>query len=444
MFHRYSKKAKSPSSKPLKDLTAVESPAQLLADAKRQELLAKIKLSSGLEGSRFELLCMPLIHNFINHGQSLPETSNSYYSLPGGLLDHALNRTEAALHLFREYVLQEGAELSEEQKLWVYALFSAGILQGIGKLQNNYSVELFDLNGQQLKQWNPLLESMASVGRYYHFEFQKESEEELRRRLNLLLGRALMPANGFSWIAANPQVLAVWLALLNEDWQSAGTLGAVLIRADAIAIQRYFSEFLIRNMAGRGGRANRISTFIDSIPDSLAEKERLIGMEFIKWLTIALEKGQIMINKAPLFMVPGGLLMCAEIFKYFVREHPEFKNWQAIQKGFLSLGLHKIAADGEVISRFEQSKNQQMVSGIVVSDYAVVLPNQVKVHNLNTGKITEQSATELINTTQQGSHFTQKLAGTPSEPLRHLAANGQWQVIETSVAQVKLENKHNG
>ncbi|WP_133127649.1 conjugal transfer nickase/helicase domain-containing protein [Legionella nagasakiensis] len=444
MFHRYSKKAKSTSSKPLKDLTAIESPAQLLADSKRQELLEKIELSSGLEPSRFELLCAPLIHNLINHCQRLPETSNSYYALPAGILDHALNRTEAALHLFREYVLQEGTELSEEQKLWTYALFSAGMLQGIGKLQSNYSVELFDLNGQQLKTWNPLLESMSSVGRYYHFEFQKEPEEELRRRLNLLLGRALMPTSGFSWIAGNPQVLAVWLALLNEDWQSAGTLGAILIRADAIAIQRYFSEFLIRNMAGRGGRGNRISTFIDSTPESLIEKERLIGMEFIKWLTTALEKGQIMINKAPLFMVPGGMLMCADIFKYFIREHPEFKNWQAIQKGFLSLGLHRMAADGQVISRFEQAKNQQMVSGIVVSDYAIVLPNQVKVHNLNTGKITEQSATELVNMAQHSSHFTQKQAGITSEPLRHLASNGQWQVVNASAALVKLGNKHNG
>ena len=34
------------------------------------------------------------------------------------------------------------------------------------------------------------------------------------------------------------------------------------------------------------------------------------------------------------------------MFQLFMREHPEYKNWQAVQNGFLSLGLHRRAADG--------------------------------------------------------------------------------------------------
>ena len=56
---------------------------------------------SGLEESRYESLCAILIENLVHYCQSLPETTNSYYSQPGGLVDHALNRTEAALSLFR-------------------------------------------------------------------------------------------------------------------------------------------------------------------------------------------------------------------------------------------------------------------------------------------------------------------------------------------------------
>ena len=51
-----------------------------------------------------------------------------------------------------------------------------------------------------------------------------------------------MPVSGFAWIASNPQVLAVWLALLNEDQRSAGTLGAILIRADAIGYSTLFTR----------------------------------------------------------------------------------------------------------------------------------------------------------------------------------------------------------
>ncbi len=431
MFHRHTIKTKLPNAKPLKDLTAVLAPEQLLSEVKRQELLKTIREISALDPSRFDSICLSLIHHYLNHCQSMPETTNSYYALPGGLIDHALNRTEAALSLFRHFVLNDGgSELSEEQKLWCYALFSASLLQGIGKLEIDYSVDLYDINGQFLKSWSPLLESMASVGSYYQFEFQKEGEKELRCRLNILLARFLMPASGFAWITSHPQVLAAWLALLSEDLRGAGTLGAILIRADAIAIQRYFNEPLKGLGSGRGGRMNRISTFVDSTPTSVAEKERLIGIEFIKWLTIQLASGKIMINRAPLFMVPGGLLMSAEMYQWFVREHPEYKNWQAVQNAFLSLGLHSVGADGSPISRFEQVNTQQMHSGVVFSEFAVALPETVQLYHLNTGEISSISAVEVVNMSQFDLHFNRQEPASVINPLSYLSSSGEWQMLE--------------
>lgn len=420
LFHRDSKKAKPTHSKPLKALSGIEAPAALLMAEKRQTLLAHMKQTAHLEPSRFESLCMTLIQNIVHYYQSLPETSNSYYAQPGGLLDHALNRTEIALQLFQNHLLREESVLSESQKQWMYALFSAGLLQGCGKLYTNYLVDLFDSNGQYLKHWNPLLETMTGAGHYYHFEFQKEPEEIFQQRLNVLLGHTMMPAQGYAWIASNANVLATWLALLNEDWYSAGTLGAILIHADAIAIQRYFNDFLIQHAATGTGRTNRISTFIDTKPDT-SIKEQLIGIEFIQWLTHAMETGALMINQSPLFMVPGGMLMHTDIFKYFIREHPEFKTWQAVQNGFLSLGLHRTNAEGQIISRFEQSKNQSILSGIVFSNYAVALPNHVQMRHVNTGKVSTASSIELIHKTQ---------TGTEQSSLKHLSSKGEWQSPE--------------
>ncbi len=432
LFHRHGKKTKSPYAKPLKDLTAIVAPQQLLLDGKRCELLSKMTDLCALDAPRFDSIGLSLIYNLINHCQSMPETSNSYYALPCGLIDHALNRTEAALSLFREYIVQEsGPDLSEEQKLWVYALFTAGILQGIGKLQTDYRVDLYDANGQLLKQWRPLVESMISVGNHYEFEFQSEGEDDLRRRLNLLMARLLMPASGFAWIISNPQVLAVWLALLNEDARAAGTLGAILIRADAIAIQRYFSDFMIKSITGRGGRGNRISTFVDSVPETVAERERIMGVEFIKWLTTQLASGQIMINKAPLLMVPGGMLMSAETFQMFVREHPEYKNWQAAQNAFLSLGLHGLGTDGGVTSHFEKANTHEMQSGVVFADYAVALPETMQIHNVNTGEVSSISAIELVHLAQfNNNYFNHQDSGARVMPLNHLSASGEWQPAE--------------
>lgn len=430
LFHRQRKNTLSTQAKSLKDLTSMVTAAQFLADSKRQQLMQKMRDYSALEVTRYDSLCGTLIDNLVNYCQSLPESTNSYYAQAGGLVDHALNRTEAALGLFQEFMIQDHAgTLSEEQKLWQYALYSAAILQGIGKLFIDYRINLFDTNGQLLKLWNPLVESLVNVGSYYDYEFQKEGDVEFRRRLNLLLARALMPPSGFTWIASNPQVLAVWLALLNEDPRSAGTLGALLIRADAIAIQRYFTELLLRSAAGRGGPFGRSGTFSGGVPESIAEKEQMIGVQFLQWLIKALGEGLIMVNKAPLMMVPGGFLMCAELFQLFVREHPEYKNWQAIQKAFLSLGLHSRAPDGSLMSRFEQAQNQQMHTGIVFSEYAIALPASVNVHHLATGKTQSMSATEFINQAQENNYFI-PLDHAANSSLQKLNAAGQWQAIE--------------
>ncbi|MFI4918439.1 MAG: TraI domain-containing protein [Legionellales bacterium] len=416
MFHHQRKTASSSTVKARANRARTVTAAQLLTEDKRPGLLTKIRELSGLEDAGYQSLCVVLIENLLHYCQQLPETSTSYYSQPGGLVDFALNRTEAALSLFQDFMVQDQpGVLSNEQKLWQYALYSAALLQGIGKLFIDYKVNLFDSSGQLLKQWNPLLESLSHTGIYYDYELLTESDEAFRCRLNLLLAKALMPASGFSWIASEPQVLAVWLALLNEDLRSAGTLGALLIRSNAIAIQRYFSEFMVRHAAARGARG-RAGTFTGGTPEALVDKELAVGIKFTEWLTKELDEGRMMFNKAPLRWVPSGLLISKELLQRFLLSDPEYRNWRAlqVQKGFLSLGLHTRAADGSVVSHFEQD------SGVVFSGYAVALPPSVTVYQADTGTTATLSAIEIIHKANNNSPF---LAGS----LQQLTASGQWQ-----------------
>ena len=413
MFTRYGKKENLVHRKSVKDLTQISKPEFILAEEKRAALMLQIEQACVLGTERFYSLCATLVSQLINHCQLLPDTANNYYSQPGGLLDHALNRTEAALALFKQFVLLDDGqgEWSEEQKLWQYVLYSAAMLQGIGKLQIDYLVKLYDGNGQFLTIWNPLLGSFASAGSYYSYEFEKETEVNLRRRLNLLLARMVMPAAGFAWIASNREALGVWLALLNEDYQGAGTLGAILIRANAIALRRYFNQLLARDANARGQR-HRVSTFVDTTPESIDDLEEKIGAKFLQWLAKAIESGVLMINKAPLLSVPGGMLMCPDVFKLFIRESSDFKNWLAIQTGFLSLGLHQIGPKGETDFRVEKN------TGVDFSDYAMVLPDEVT-YQTSSGESKTVSAVEFI--------FQAEQMGGVSNPISHLAASGKWQ-----------------
>lgn len=426
MFHHPDKKIKT-NTKRFKDLTPMVTPSQFLLEGKRPELLHSMSEQSALDSTRFETMCLSLIHNIIHHCQQMPETLNSYYALPGGLVDHALNRTQAALSLFRQFVVQDTTtELSEEQKLWLYALFSASMLQHIGKLQLDYRVELFDNNGSLLGPWNPLLKRMDDAGNYYKFEFQPESEREPRSRITILLARLLMPSSGFAWIISNPQVLAVWLALLSDDIRGAGTLGAILVRADAFALQRYFNEWL--NKGHRGGRTHRISTFVDTMPEDITDKDHVTGIEFIKWLKGKLESGELMINKAPhLLMVSGGMLVLPETFEWFVREHPAYKKWQ-VQRGFCSLGVHQVGIDNDPTTRFEQAHTHQMYTGVLFSKYAMVLPDQVKLHHMKTGEVSTVSATELVHMAHFNQNFFhRKEPQAQGHAVQVLSASGKWQ-----------------
>ena len=137
-----------------------------------------------------------------------------------------------------------------------------------------------------------------------------------------------------------------------------------------------------------------------------------------------------MIDKAPLFAVPGGMLMSPELFQWFIKQFPEYKNWQAVQKAFLSLKLHSLGADGSVISRFEQTNTQHMLSGIVFSEYAVALPEQMQLYHVHTGKVSTISATELLHKAQFTNHFNRQEYVTNLSVLNHLSASGQWQAPE--------------
>jgi integrating conjugative element relaxase (TIGR03760 family) len=397
-------------------------PIHILSEPHREDLLTKIKEYCSFEESKFQALCDSLFTNLTNHCQLLPETLNTFYSSTGGYLDHALNRTEAALDLFKNFILQTEEKITEEQKIWIYVLFSASMLQGIGKLHLDYEVSLYDAHGKNIKIWNSLLENLVSSGKFYSYTLKQHEEDDLRCRINLLLARMLMPVSGFNWIASNPEALEVWLALINEDYQSAGTLGLILIRADAIAIQRDFQELFEQNQ-GRNDILDRLSTFAENHDPRLG-KDKLIGVTLIQWVADSLDKGLLMINKAPLLMVPGGLLMLPDLYKLFIREHPEFKNAQALQKGVLSLGLHERAKRAAATG----AATKEEMQGVVLKTYAVALPHSVNVHNSTAGTTTKTSALELIQAQMSGN--INKLGTPEHKGLNSLNSEGKWEIAE--------------
>ncbi|MDF1677891.1 MAG: TraI domain-containing protein [Legionellaceae bacterium] len=323
----------------LHGLTTITPASQLILKHKRPEQIASLADTCQFEPRQFKLLCEGLFFQLLNHMQQLPDTINSYFSSPGGAFDHALSRTKAASDLFRSFLLQApDSKLTETQQLWWYALFSAGLLRGVGKLPLDYHVELYNAHGHLIKTWEPLLEPLTNTGYAYKFDtVNTNRDESFRQRLNIVLAKQLMPKEGFAWLTTNLEVLEVWLALLHEDGASSGSLGLILDRADAIAVQEDLMTLPLGVHTPKSGRA---TSFIDSSDNVLDNREQMAGIEFIKWLMVNLESGKLTLNQHPLLSVAGGTLIGPDAFKLFVRESPMFKNWMAVRQGVMSLGLH--------------------------------------------------------------------------------------------------------
>jgi hypothetical protein len=135
----------------------------------------------------------------------------------------------------------------------------------------------------------------------------------------------------------------------------------------------------------------------------LPEKERLAGLEFIHWIQNQIETGKFVLNRAPIFLVPGGVLICVEAFQLFSREYDSSKNknWNTIQQGLLALKIHRTGELGAAVSKYDQG------NGIVIAN-SIILPETLSAKNIKTGEVHKTTATALairesaIRTSNQG------------------------------------------
>lgn len=407
-----------------KPLTPILTPMQLLEMGQREQIISKVTQTLGFDFLRTESMIVPLIKNVINHSQSLPDSFNRYYTYQGGLFDYALKRTEVAIDLLKQRTVLENNEFSEKQLLWVYVVFSAGLLKGIGKIYVDFSIKLYDAKFKYVKKWNPVLDRLNGKG-FYTFSYAHEEDEEFRANMNLLLARTLMPEPGFAFIASNPKIFKIWVALLQEKWPKTGGLGALLDHADYLAIYADF-ERLLEELKKQN--INFKKSFMDPTQDPL-QKERLIGIEFLQWLKDQLENGKEALNKDKLHLTRDGVFISSDIFKVFLTTNPHIKQWQIVQRGFFILGLNRGGLDIEMLT---QTWGGKEYSGFILNNVAAILPEKVNVYNKETNKVEKVDALEVISAQQQGKDV--KFEATKNI----LDANGSW-VLSSEVNQNNLK-----
>lgn len=426
MFYREEKKAPGLKKPPLlKNMDAVESFETLLKDKKRQDALSQIKQKLAYQVSHYQKIAAPLIAEVPAYYQMLPETS-LYFSHRGGLLDRALYRTEAALNLMRQLMVQDASGLpSEEQKLWLYALFSASLLQGIGKLYTEYQIHMYNVAGTLIKRWEPLVEDMRSGGEYYRYQFVREDRdsEALRRHVTVLLAQQLMPKEGFALLAANPIIFRAWLALLEEERDGAGALAAILDRANALTDQKYLNDYLDEHGHILEHGSGRVGSFLDTMPEHTIERERVIGAEFLVWVHDAIAQGKLVFNQEPIRaeIYPTGAVLSAEVYDMFMQEHQKLKSKYIIQRAVHGWQAH-------LMSEQAHEENDKKITKIHLD--SANLPEHILRYNAKTQQVETVRTLDLVNDIEA---YTREYARAPIL-VQNLDVDGTWKVKEETPA----------
>lgn len=363
----------------LASLSEVLRSEELLSEHKRQTLVGRIQgylECNALDFPEGRLMALEIAALAV---QELPDTHHRFYTQKGGLLDYMLHRTDIALELFKAALDadSQAESYSKLQSHWQYALLTASLCQGLGKLYTDMFIQCFDAKGHALHMHHALVDIGFQGASYYDYHFQVEANVFLRNRATVLIARQIVGEAGLRRLTEHPDIFAVWLRLLDEDYAGAGVLGAILRRAHILALRLEWCQHLSQYDYDPYAKPHRGASFMEFGPTDLAHWEEYSALRFIEWARDGLAAGRLMINQSPLLAVPGGLLMCADMFKYFVREHPEFKNWRAVQNAFLAMGWGQQEASDN-ITRVDVP-GHGMQEGVVLREASVILPDAVMV-----------------------------------------------------------------
>lgn len=317
------------------DVTIVQPAATLLQTEKRQQHLKNIKTLLNLPPKLFDSLYQRVINQFVEFCQSLPETQHGLFANEGGFLDHGLERASRALSLCLSYFFPQEKTLqniSSQEALWIYAVFTAALFLDVGKITVKYQVHLCNRDGSVLKEWSPYSGSMMQQAKFYRFDFVKENRDNLKRHTTALVARQILDSHdgqgintsGFNWIASNPDVLENWLIILfGEKRIPMTSFMSVIPIVDTQIIEAYlanlFPEHTLTNPHG-----------LFEKPKTEATHNFEAGKDFIHWLKENITNNKISINQptadSEIHVVNEGVLINPELFERFAKEHFKHTN----------------------------------------------------------------------------------------------------------------------
>ncbi|WP_330216350.1 MobH family relaxase [Pseudomonas sp. AM8] len=214
-----------------KGLTRPETAASLLATPRRQKLLEHIWQRTSLSRQQFDTLYRTPLERYAALVQQFPASESHHHAYHGGMLDHGLEIVAYALKLRQSYLLPAGTtpeDQAAQAEAWTAATAYAALLHDIGKIAVDLHVEHAD--GSVWNPWHGPLEQA------YRFRYREDRDYRLHSAATGLLYHQVIDRFILDWLSGFPSLWAALLYIMAGQYEHAGVLGELVIKADRASV----------------------------------------------------------------------------------------------------------------------------------------------------------------------------------------------------------------
>lgn len=230
-FHRKKRPPAADSRISSAELLLPQPASILLATPRRQKLLDHIWERTSLSRAQFSLLYLAPLERYAELVQQFPASESHHHAYRGGMLDHGLEIVAYALKLRQSHLLPVGMKPEEQAaqaEVWTAGTAYAALLHDIGKIAVDLYVEYAD--GSPWHPWHGALQQL------YRFRYCENREYRLHSAATGLLYNQLLDRVILDWLSQYPDLWAALLYVLAGQYEHAGTLGELVIRADQASV----------------------------------------------------------------------------------------------------------------------------------------------------------------------------------------------------------------
>jgi len=164
-------------------------------------------------------LYVTTLHNLAEYCQTMVYSSTEF-NYPCGFLERQLSLATKILQLRRGRLFPKNAgaeQISSEEAVWTYALFTAGLFDDLFYLLTNREVKMVDSNKQTINIWNPLTGSLYKQSKFYEVRLINHQPNHLDVIMAALVEH-IVPLPAVEWLKKYKYLFPQWWdAILQID-----------------------------------------------------------------------------------------------------------------------------------------------------------------------------------------------------------------------------------